>query len=340
MKTSDFHFDLPPELIAQHPVERRDQSRLLVFHRSEGRVEHRRFADLPDYLAAADALVLNETQVLPARLIGRRQPGGGKAELLLVRPLDGGGWLALGRPMRRLGPGEEIEFGDGSLKAIVKERTAEGRVVVDFNGDLNQALERWGEVPLPPYIERSAVENDRQRYQTVYARTPGAIAAPTAGLHFTDPLLASIRDQGTAVLPVLLHVGPGTFAPVRVEDPALHRLEAEYYQVSPATADELGQRRSRGGRVVAVGTTAVRALETAAGDNGVVAGQGWSETFIYPPYRFKAVDCLVTNFHVPGSSLLFLVAAMVGRETLLDLYRQAIEARYRFYSYGDAMLIL
>ena len=340
MKTDDFRFDLPEELIAQHPAPRRDEARLLVFDRSDGRIEHRRFADLAEYLKPEDALVLNETRVMPARLLGRR-PGGGRTELLLVRPLEEGRWLALGKPRRRLTPGTRVEFDGGGLSAEIVRQTPEGRVEVAFAGDLETALPRLGQIPLPPYIQREVQEEDKGRYQTVYARTDGAVAAPTAGLHFTRPLLDAIAAYGVAVLPVLLHVGPGTFAPVRASEPGGHRLEAEYYEVSEATASALQERRGRGGRIVAVGTTSVRALETAVDKEGAVAAsQGWSETFIYPPYTFRAVDCLVTNFHLPGSSLLFLVAALVGQEALLDLYRQAIEARYRFYSYGDAMLVL
>lgn len=341
MKTADFSFDLPADLIAQFPAAKRDQSRLLVYERDTGAITHHRFADLPQFVQPRDALVLNETAVMPARLIGRRKSSGGRVELLLIRPLPDDCWLAMGRPMRRLVAGERFVFGDGELEGEVTQRTAAGRIVLRFAGaDVAGALDRLGMVPLPPYIDRPLEDEDRQRYQTVYARRPGAVAAPTAGLHFTPELLQGLEAQGTAVERLLLHVGPGTFAPVRAADPRDHVLEAEYYEVGAACAATLEERRRQGGRIVAVGTTAVRALETAAADGELRPGQGFTDAYIYPPYRFKAVDRLVTNFHLPGSSLLLLVAALIGRQALMEVYAKAIEQRYRFYSYGDAMLVL
>lgn len=341
MKLSDLHFHLPAEQIAQHPARERDQSRLLVLHRDSGRIEHRRFAAITSYLRPEDALVLNRTRVMPARLLGRRQNGGGRVEVLLVRP-SGSDWVALGRPGKRLRPGTQLEFGDGSLLARVVDRTERGRIVLRFNTpDVVAALDGYGRMPLPPYIRRGPEPGDRSRYQTVFAREMGAVAAPTAGLHFTEALLEGIAAGGTSIVRALLHVGPGTFEPVRCEDPREHDLEPEYCELDEDSAVRIRACRSCGGRIVAVGTTVVRTLETAAGSSGQVqAWRGWSSKFIYPPYEFAAVDALVTNFHLPGSSLLLLVAAFVGHQLLLDTYAEAIRAGYRFYSYGDAMLIL
>jgi len=343
MKLADFDFDLPPELIAQHPAKERDQARLLVLNRADSSIQHHHFRDIRTFLGPTDALVVNQTKVMPARLKGRRTDSGGQVELLLIRRQEGACWLAMGRPGRRLKPGTVVEIGqDGQLRAEIVERTAEGRFVVRLDGsDVERLLEEVGEVPLPPYIQRQPEPDDSTRYQTVFARQSGAVAAPTAGLHFTRELLKDIGAQGTAVVPVLLHVGPGTFSPVRSEDPRQHRLEAEYYEVAETSAGKICQCRQRGGRLVAVGTTVVRTLETVVGAQGEVqAGNGWSDTFIYPPYQFKVVDALVTNFHLPRSSLLFLVAAFAGYEFTMTAYRQAVDQGYRFYSYGDAMLIL
>ena len=341
MKLADYDFDLPKELIAQYPVPERDQSRLLVLDRSDGSLAHRQFRDILDYLSPPDVLVLNRTQVMPARLVGRKADTGGRVELLLIRPLAAGAWLALGRPGRGLKPGIELEFGDGALRAHIDERGAGGRFKVRFDAaDIMAQLEQVGEIPLPPYIQRSVGAEDRARYQTVYAEQPGAVAAPTAGLHFTPELLAALEAKGVAVAKVLLHVGPGTFAPVRAADPREHRLEAEYCEIDEGVAAELAQRRAAGGRIVAVGTTVVRTLESAVAAAGELRSfAGFVETFIYPPYAFGAVDALVTNFHLPRSSLLMLVAAFVGRERLFAAYREAVARQYRFYSYGDAMII-
>jgi len=341
MKLVDYDFHLPPEQIAQHPAAERDQARLLVLNRADGSVRHLQFRDLVDFLRPPDLLVINRTRVMAARLRGRRLETGGKVELLLIRR-EGENWLAMGRPGRRLQPGVELEFGDGSLRGCVIERVREGRVLVRFQGDDSiEGIEAVGEVPLPPYIRRTPESEDRVRYQTVYARESGAVAAPTAGLHFTPSLLRIAEERSAGVAPVLLHVGPGTFEPVRCEDPSQHQLEAEYCEVDEDSAARIEDCREEGGRVIAVGTTVVRTLETAAEATGSVEPwAGWSAKFICPPYTFRAVDALVTNFHLPRSSLLLLVAALVGRELLMETYRQAVAEGYRFYSYGDAMLIV
>ena len=342
MNLDDFDFELPPERIAQYPADQRDQARLLVVRRREGTFQHRRFCDIVEYIDPADVLVLNQTRVFPARLVGRRATTGGRVELMMIRAEADGTWLALGRPGRRLAPGARLEMGAARVGAQIVDKAEGGRVRVRFAvEDVAAFLEAQGQVPLPPYIRRPVEEGDRQRYQTVFARRAGAIAAPTAGLHFTDALLQLIRDQGTAIAPVLLHVGPGTFEPVRQADPRLHRVEAEYYEVAEDSAAELRRGRLRGGRVWAVGTTSVRTLETCAGADGRVApGSGWSDLYIYPPFHFRAVDVLVTNFHLPRSSLLLLLAAFAGRALVLEAYAEALARGYRFYSYGDAMLVL
>ncbi len=363
MLVSDFDYNLPEDLIAQEPLADRAASRMLVLDRGAGSWGHRRFADLPEYLRPGDCFVLNDTRVLPARLVTRR-PTGGRTELLLLRPLEGPDerrlrresgppachlWEALARPAKRLRVGTELDFG-GRLTATVLEQGEEGLVQVrlDCDGELLEALEEVGLTPLPPYIRRPHQEEDtaheqvdRQRYQTVYAETPGAVAAPTAGLHFTSEMLSVLEAQGVAVARLTLHVGLGTFRPVTVERVAEHRMHGEYYWVGEAAAALINQRRAVGGRVLAVGTTVTRTLETVADEQGRVhAGEGWSEIFLYPGYRFRAVDMLLTNFHLPRSTLLMLVSAFAGRELVLAAYAAAVEERYRFYSYGDCMLIL
>jgi S-adenosylmethionine:tRNA ribosyltransferase-isomerase len=342
MKLEALHFDLPEERIAQQPSSERDQSRLLVLDRSDGSVRHLHFKDIRYFLKPEDALVVNRTRVMPARLKGIIATSGGKVELLLLTPLAAGEWLAMGRPFRRLIPGKGLIFGDGVLKAEVIERLEEGQVRVRFTPpDISRILNELGEIPLPPYIRRPPTEVDMERYQTVFAKDLGAVAAPTAGLHFTEPLLESIQRQGTAVVPLVLHVGPGTFSPIRHSDLTQHRMAAEFYRLEEAQAQCLRQRRQAGGCIVAVGTTVVRTLETVAAAHGeIAADEGQTDIFIYPPYDFKAVDRMVTNFHLPGSTLLALVGAFAGLELVLDTYRQAVAAGYRFYSYGDAMLIL
>jgi S-adenosylmethionine:tRNA ribosyltransferase-isomerase len=342
MKLVDYDFDLPNELIAQHPTAERDLSRLLVLNRRNGSVQHLHFHDIVDLLNARDALVLNQTRVMPARLIGVKADTGGRVELLLIRLLPTGEWLAMGRPGRSLRPGTRLEFGQGQLQARIADRTEAGRFLVQFDvEDVLGHLDEVGEIPLPPYIRRRPNQEDRDRYQTVYAQSRGAIAAPTAGLHFTPELLDALEAKGVAVLKVLLHVGPGTFEPVRCVDPRQHRLEAEFCELDEPVATELAEHRRAGGRIVAVGTTVVRTLESGVDAQGTLqAFSGFSDKFIYPPYEFGAIDALVTNFHLPRSSLLFLVAAFAGRERLFAAYREAVEQGYRFYSYGDAMMIL
>jgi S-adenosylmethionine:tRNA ribosyltransferase-isomerase len=344
-RLSDYDYQLPEELIAQHPVAERDTSRLMVLRRAEGRIEHALFRDLPEFLRPNDCVVINETRVIPARLNGVRPGTGGKVELLLVRQ-DGDRWETLARPGRRLRPGATVAIEGEDLTATVEEVLPDGRRVVRFDGtaDLDEVLQRRGHVPLPPYIRREDVPEDREQYQTVYARIPGAVAAPTAGLHFTPGLLSRLSESGVAVAPLLLHVGPGTFKPVVEDDPTRHEMDAEFYEVGQKTADRVNRCRAESGRVVAVGTTSVRTLESAAACEDerweLGAGSGWTRLFIHPPYTFRLTDVLITNFHLPRSTLLMLVSAFAGREFVLDAYAEAVRERYRFYSYGDAMVIL
>ncbi|WP_406678729.1 tRNA preQ1(34) S-adenosylmethionine ribosyltransferase-isomerase QueA [Moorella sp. ACPs] len=342
MRLEEFDYDLPPELIAQTPVEPRDASRLLVLHREGDYLEHRHFYDLPDYLHEGDVLVLNETRVLPARLWGRRAGTGARIEVLLLTRRDRDTWEALVRPGRRVPVGTEIIFGQGELKARATATSGGGERVLQFSyqeGPFEALLDRLGEMPLPPYIK--AKPQDPGRYQTVYARVEGSAAAPTAGLHFTPRLLEQLRGQGVQIVYLLLHVGLGTFRPVKVENIEEHHMHAEYYEVTPEAAAAINAARARGGRIVAVGTTVVRTLETVATEGGLIQpGSGWTDIFIYPGYRFKAVDCLITNFHLPKSTLIMLVSAFAGREKILAAYRTAVAEGYRFFSFGDAMLIL
>jgi S-adenosylmethionine:tRNA ribosyltransferase-isomerase len=341
--TADFEFDLPPEQIAQTPSERRDRSRLLVLDRASGTLRHRVFSDLAELVRPGDAVVLNETRVFPARLRGRRA-GGGDAEVLLLHPAaEGTGlWLALVRPGAKLRPGRTIVVSEQLAVEIVEQRETGERVVrLVTDLPLEDALRRFGEVPLPPYVRRGVTEEDRERYQTVYARERGSVAAPTAGLHFTPELLERIEARGVELIRLVLHVGPGTFRPVEVEDPVSHAMHSEWYRVDVAAAEGINRVRRAGGAIWAVGTTTVRTLETVADAEGVVhAGEGWTDIFIRPPYRFRAVDRLVTNFHLPRSTLLMLVSAFGGYELVMRAYREAVTEGYRFYSYGDAMAIL
>lgn len=338
MKRSDFHFDLPPELIAQQPLARRSDSRLLCLSKSGGRVADRRFRELPGLLQAGDLLVFNNTRVIPARLFGRKSTGG-RVEILLERMLGDADCLAQLRSSKSPGKGSVIFLEDGS------EIEVSGREGSFFNlrlraGSLAEKLEKLGHMPLPPYIERADTEADRERYQTVYARQPGAVAAPTAGLHFDDTLLAEIEARGVGRAEVTLHVGAGTFQPVRCERIEDHRMHAERLEVTAAVCEAIERTRAGGGRVIAVGTTAVRSLETAAANGVPEAYAGDSRMFIYPGYRFRVVDGLITNFHLPESTLLMLVCALAGTKETLEAYRHAVAERYRFFSYGDAMLVL
>jgi S-adenosylmethionine:tRNA ribosyltransferase-isomerase len=341
--TAAYDYALPPELIAQTPADRRDRSRLMVVHRDTGRIEHRIFSDIVDLLAPGDVLVLNETRVFPARLRGRRA-GGGAAEVLLLNPSADHPelWTALARPGAKLKRGKVVEIAPDLSVEIVDVLPDGDRLVrVHTPLELDEALERYGEMPLPPYMRREATDADRERYQTVYARERGSVAAPTAGLHFTPELLAAAEARGVAIARLVLHVGVGTFRPVEVDDPREHRMHSEWYSVPPAAAEKINAARAAGGRVWAVGTTSVRTLETVADEAGAVhPGSGWTDIFIRPPYRFRAVDRLITNFHLPRSTLLMLVAALAGREAVMRAYEEAIAERYRFYSYGDAMAVV
>jgi len=340
MKLSLFDYDLPRRLIAQTPAHPRDSARLLVLSRDTGTIDHRIFRDLPEYLRANDVLVLNDTRVLPARLWGRRA-NGARTEVLLLRPVTGPQWEALIRPSRRLRDGARLVFAEDMLEGIAGPRTASGTrlITLEYHGDLKRILERIGEVPIPPYIRRAP--DDPNDYQTVYAQRDGAVAAPTAGLHFTPALLEAVRRRGVAVVFLTLHVGLGTFRPVDADEVERHRMDAESYEVSGACARTINAARSRGGRIVVVGTTGVRALESAADEGGIVRpAAATTDLFITPGYRFRATDALVTNFHLPRTTLLMLTSALAGRERILAAYGEAVRKEYRFYSFGDAMLIV
>ena len=345
VQLQDFDFILPPELIAQVPAARRDQARLMVVDRAQQRVTHDTFANLGHYLHAGDVLVVNDTKVIPARLRGRKVGTGGKVEVLLLHELQTGRWEVLLKPAAKVRLGMIIECGDGVLSGRILERRAGGTAVMQFTpAEIYTALDKCGEVPLPPYIKRAGTAEehtfDLARYQTVYACHPGAVAAPTAGLHFTPELLERLTQQGIARATVTLHVGWGTFQPIRTTQVEQHRMTQEFYCLTAPEAAVIARARAAGGRVVAVGTTATRTLETIGQQVGsVTAHSGWSDLFIYPGYRFQIVDALVTNFHLPRSTLFLLVCAFAGRELMLEAYRTAIAAGYRFYSYGDAMYI-
>lgn len=349
MQLSDFDYELPEELIAQQPLEQRDASRMLILDRETQTHTDSRFSLFPDYLRAGDVVVVNNTRVFPARLIGQRDPSGGHVEVLLVRELESATaasiWEALVRPAHRLKAGARLRFGDGALRAEVLESSAKRLRRLKFEGDrpLETLLNEQGETPLPPYIRRPSGTSaeDRERYQTVYARERGAIAAPTAGLHFTPEVFAALRARGARVAEVTLHVGYGTFEPVRVDDTELHRVAAEFFQIEEEAARLINESRAQGGRVVAVGTTTTRALESAADVAGKIqAGATETSLTITPGYKFRGTDALLTNFHLPRSSLLLLVSAFAGRDFALAAYRQAVAARYRFYSYGDCMFVI
>ena len=339
MKRTDFSFDLPEELIAQTPLQRRDASRLLHLDKNTGELEHAHFYDLPRYLRPGDCLVLNDSRVLPARLIGSR-PSGGAVELVLLRDLGDGKWECLSRPGRKTRPGQELLFGDGELSATVLEVTEGGNRIVQFHyeGIFLEVLERLGKMPLPPYIREEL--QDSERYQTVYSRELGSAAAPTAGLHFTRELLEEIEKKGVNIAYVTLHVGLGTFRPVKEEEIEDHPMHAEFCIVPERTARLVTETKRKGGRIVSVGTTSCRTLESFAREDGSLEPcSGWTNIFIYPGYRFKCIDALVTNFHLPESTLIMLVSALAGREHVLNAYKVAVEERYRFFSFGDAMLI-
>ena len=338
-KKSDFYYDLPPELIAQTPAEPRDSSRLLVYDRATDKVEHRIFRDVCDYLKSGDVLVINNTKVLPARMYAHTV-NGGRIEILLLKRLDKDRWEVLAKPGKKCAVGKSFTISD-KLSFTVEGVTDSGERIVRFiyDGVFENIIEEVGSMPLPPYIKEKL--RDKDRYQTVYAKTDGSAAAPTAGLHFTPALLQKIRDMGVEVVEVLLHVGLGTFRPVKEDIITDHKMHSEHYEVTESAASTINRAKAEGRRVIAVGTTSVRTLESAADESGAVrAGSGDTQIFIYPPYKFKCVDALITNFHLPESTLVMLVAALVGREKILDLYKTAVDERYRFFSFGDAMMII
>jgi len=340
LQTSDFYYDLPEELIAQTPLERRDGSRLMTLNKETGEVGHQHFYDLPSYLRAGDCLVLNNSRVLPARLIGKRLPGGGAVEVMLLVDKGAGVWECLVRPGRKVRTGAQLSFGEGELTAEVTEVLPDGNRLVQFHyeGIFLEVLERLGQMPLPPYIKEKL--EDPERYQTVYSREVGSAAAPTAGLHFTKDLLAQVEAMGVKVCYVTLHVGLGTFRPVKELDLTKHDMHSEYCTVPQETADIINETKKNGGRVICVGTTSCRTIESWANEDGTMEAKGgWTNIFIYPGYRFKVLDCLVTNFHLPESTLIMLVSALAGREETLNAYRIAVEEKYRFFSFGDAMFI-
>ena len=339
MKTQDFWYDLPEELIAQTPLERRDSSRLLVMDRQTGDLEHKHFFDIIDYLQSGDCLVMNDSRVLPARLMGQR-PTGGAVELLLLRDLGDKKWECLCKPGRKMQVGQEVIFGDGALYATVTQVLDDGNRVVQFHyeGIFLEALDRLGKMPLPPYIK--AELQDKERYQTVYSREIGSAAAPTAGLHFTEELLDKIRSKGVKTAFVTLHVGLGTFRPVKAEEISQHNMHSELCMLSAETAQVLNETKAQGGRIICVGTTSCRTLESLVNDDGSFEAKSkWTNIFIYPGYQFKAMEGLITNFHLPESTLVMLVSAFAGRENVLRAYQKAVEERYRFFSFGDAMFI-
>lgn len=339
MKTHDFWYELPEELIAQTPLEKRDASRLLVLDKKTGAIEHRRFFDILDYLKPGDCLVMNDSRVLPARLLGHR-PTGGAAELLLLRDLGKNYWECLAKPGRKLQPGQEVIFGNGELKAVVADICEDGNRIVEFQyeGIFLEVLERLGKMPLPPYIK--AELDNQERYQTVYSREIGSAAAPTAGLHFSKALLEKIQNKGIQTAFVTLHVGLGTFRPVKAENISEHHMHSELCMLNAETAEILNQTRHNGGRIICVGTTSCRTLESLVNEDGSFEAKSrWTDIFIFPGYLFKAMDGLITNFHLPESTLVMLVSAFAGRENVLHAYEQAVKERYRFFSFGDAMFI-
>ncbi len=341
LKKSDFYFDLPQELIAQDPLEDRSASRLLVLDRKTGAVEHHTFREITNYVRSGDCLVLNNTKVIPARLMGVKEDTGAAIEVLLLKRRDNDVWETLVKPGKKARPGAKIVFGDGCLRAEVLDVVEEGNRLLrfDYEGIFEEVLDRLGEMPLPPYITHKL--QDKNRYQTVYAKYEGSAAAPTAGLHFTEELLAQIEEMGVNIAYVTLHVGLGTFRPVKADNILEHHMHSEHYEVTPETAELINRTKESGGRVICVGTTSCRTVESAADESGrVQPGCGDTEIFIYPGYRFKVLDCLITNFHLPESTLVMLVSALAGRENVLAAYREAVEERYRFFSFGDAMLVI
>ena len=340
MKRTDFYYDLPEELIAQEPLKDRSSSRLMILDKNTGEIEHKHFYDIVDELNEGDALILNDTKVLPARLYGQKEDTGGAIEFLLLHKHTLDTWEVILKPGRKAKPGARFVFGNGELKAEVLDVINDGNRLVKFEyeGVFEEVLDKLGEMPLPHYITHKL--EDKNRYQTVYAKYEGSAAAPTAGLHFTKELLEKIKEKGIKIAHVTLHVGLGTFRPVKVENILEHHMHSEFYMVDEEDANMINECRANGGRVIAVGTTSTRTLETVTDENGIVhPGSGWTQIFIYPGYQFKAIDCLITNFHLPESTLLMLVSALAGRENVLNAYNKAVEEKYRFFSFGDAMFI-
>ncbi|GAB6103525.1 MAG: tRNA preQ1(34) S-adenosylmethionine ribosyltransferase-isomerase QueA [Blautia sp.] len=340
MKTSDFYYDLPKELIAQDPLEDRSSSRLLHLSMKDGSIEHRHFTDILDYLKAGDCLVINDTRVIPARLYGHKEGTGALIEILLLKRKKDDIWECLVKPGKKARPGVKITFGNGILTGEILDIVEEGNRLIQFHyeGIFEEILDQLGEMPLPPYITHKL--QDKNRYQTVYAKHDGSAAAPTAGLHFTEELLIKVQEKGVNIAHVTLHVGLGTFRPVKVDDVEQHHMHSEFYIVEEDQAELINRTKKQGGRVIAVGTTSCRTLESAADENGVIqAGNGWTEIFIYPGYRFKMIDGLITNFHLPESTLMMLVSALAGKERIMAAYEEAVKERYRFFSFGDAMFI-
>ena len=339
MKKSDFYFDLPEELIAQTPLEKRDSSRLLHLDKASGEISHEHFFNIKEHLRPGDCLVLNDSRVMPARLYGQRSTGG-SIEVVLLRDLGEGKWECLTRPGKKTRPGAEIYFGDKELKATVTDVIEDGNRILQFEyeGIFLEILDRLGKMPLPPYIK--AELQDKERYQTVYSREIGSAAAPTAGLHFTQQLLEEIKEMGVKVHFVTLHVGLGTFRPVKEDDILDHEMHSEFCMIPEETANAINETKASGGRVIAVGTTSCRTLESFMGDNGIMEPKsGWTKIFIYPGYKFKCIDALITNFHLPESTLIMLVSALAGRDNILNAYNTAVKEKYRFFSFGDAMMI-
>lgn len=342
MKLSDFKYKLPEKLIAQYPSDKRDKSRLMVLTREEQSIEQRVFSDVVEYFNENDCLVVNETRVFPARLMGTKDKTDAQVEIFLLRELENGLWEVLVKPARKVRVGNRLSVNDKLFCDVIDNTVSGGRVVrFNYDGDFFDIVDKIGQSPLPPYIDREPEPSDKKRYQTVFAKVRGAVAAPTAGLHFTEPLLKKIEQKGVKIVPVVLHLGLGSFRPVVVEDLSRHKMDSEYYEVYPETAKAINQAKKEGGRVFVVGTSTTRALETAVTSEGLAKpARGWTDKFIYPPYDFKIVDCLLTNFHLPSSTLLMLTCAFGGRDFVLKSYRKAIREKYRFYSYGDAMLII
>ena len=341
MKTSDFYYDLPKELIAQDPLEDRSSSRLLHLSMKDGSMEHRHFTDILDYLNEGDCLVINDTRVIPARLYGHKEETGALIEILLLKRHENDIWECLVKPGKKARPGAKITFGDGILKGEIIDIVDEGNRLIQFHYDgiFEEILDQLGEMPLPPYITHKL--KDKNRYQTVYAKNDGSAAAPTAGLHFTKELLEQVKAEGVKIAHVTLHVGLGTFRPVKVDDVEQHHMHSEFYMVEEDQAKLINDTKKAGGRVISVGTTSCRTLESATGEDGILlAGSGWTEIFIYPGYRFKMIDGLITNFHLPESTLMMLVSALAGKENIMAAYEEAVRQKYRFFSFGDAMLIL